>query len=167
MPWGPPPQPESVSFSSVLCIGAPPKNPLEEATLPSFKKVLKPRDCGILRLHFASRVLWFRGMCPPGFLQLRVAESPAQIPSNKEELEDGRCGIWAGARCHMSGGLGPLSCSFLGFVLLPVVAAAILSESRSPSRLLPGPPWSTGAPALPVLSRWEQGQRVRPDGVAS
>lgn len=31
-----------------------------------------------------------------------------------------------------------LSCSFLGFVLLPVVAAALLSESESPSRLSMG-----------------------------
>lgn len=64
------PQPESVSCLPVLYIGAPHKSPLEKATFPSLKKVLRPRDCVILRLHFASRVLWFRGMCPPGFLQL-------------------------------------------------------------------------------------------------
>lgn len=55
---------------------------------------------------------------------------------------------------------------FSWLVLLPVVAAAILSESRSPSRLLLGPQWSEGASALPVLTTWEQGLRMRPDGTA-
>lgn len=103
----------------------------------------------ILGVHFASRVLWFRGMYPSGFLQFRVAESPTQIPRNKEELEGRRCGVWAGARCHMSGGPGPLPAVFLASSTFLLWLLHFCQSPKVPEKSQPplhGRQWSEGLP---------------------
>lgn len=101
------PPPASV-FSAAVCVGAPRRNPLEKATFPFFEKSFKITGLcdswGPFCIQ-SSVVLRYASSRIPS---LASSRKPNSSSLQRAGPEDRGCGLWAGARRHMSGPPAPL-----------------------------------------------------------